>query len=142
MAQATYDPTKVILSIAGITVQGFADGTFIKVARDEDAYTKKTGADGQTVRAKNANRGGSAEITLLQSSLSNNELAALAALDELSDQGVGAFLIKDLSGTMRASAENCWVKKPADAERGKEVSDTTWTIDVASPMVLSPGGIP
>lgn len=136
----TYDPTKVTLSIAGIPIEGYAPGTFVKVDYDEDTFTKQTGADAQTARTFNANLGGSAEITLQQSSKSNDALAALAALDRLNKTGVGAFLVADKSGTARASAQNCWIKKSAPLERGKELTDTTWTIDIASPLDITPGG--
>ncbi len=42
----TYDPTRVKLNIAGITVVGFAPGTFVKVSRNEDLMMLQMGADG------------------------------------------------------------------------------------------------
>jgi len=129
MPSQTYDPQKVVLSVVGNAIVGFAAGTFVKCSRDEDAFTKTVGAGGDVARTRNANRSGSIEITLLASSPSNDVLSALAAKDELSGTGVGPAMIKDGSGTALASAQNCWVKKLPDFERAKELGETVWLID-------------
>lgn len=129
MAFQTYDPQKVTVSVANITITGYATGSFVKVSRDEDAFVKTVGADGLVARTRNANRAGSIEVTLLQSSPSNDALSALALLDETSGTGVGAAQVKDVSGTSIASAQNAWVKKLPDMERGKELGEVTWVID-------------
>ncbi len=129
MPFATYDPAKVTLSMGGNNIVGFAPGTFVKCARNEDAYTLSVGADGLGARTRNANRSGTIEITLKADSPSNDLLSAQAALDELSGEGVGAALVKDGTGTTVASAENAWIKKLPDIERAKELGEVTWTFE-------------
>ena len=129
MAVYTYDPSQVVLSVGGATISGFTDSTFITVARDEDAYTKVVGADGQVSRAKNANKSGSVTITLKQSSASNDILSALAAADEAGNAGLVPILIKDILGTTYVSSTAAWIKKLPDMAMAKEVSDREWVLD-------------
>ena len=81
----TYDPANVIVSIGGTPMSGFADGTFVMVSRDEDIFSKVSGADGEVSRAKSNNRSGSLTLTLMQTSMSNDVLSAIAVLDEISN---------------------------------------------------------
>jgi hypothetical protein len=136
----TYDPAQIVVTLGPYLLSGFAEGTFVKVSRDEDAFLKKTGVDGETARARNKNRGGKVELTLLQSSASNDTLSAIAQAGELTGTDVYPLLIKDLLGTTLVMAPLAWPQKPADVEEGKEISDRAWTIDCASPMQMTVGG--
>ncbi len=135
----TYDPSMAVLVVNGIPIGGYADGTGIKVSRSNDAYSKVTGMDGVTSRAKSVDRSGEIVITLAQTSPSNDVLSALAALDEAQNTGVVAVIITDLSGRSVYSSAKAWIRKPADAEFGKEISNREWTLDCAELAVFSGG---
>lgn len=126
----TWDPGRFNLVLFGAQITGFADGTFIKVERNADTFTKVVGADGRVARARMRDNSARVTITLLHTSPSNDVLSAAAAADRLAGNGVGAFLITDLNGTTEASAPNAWVAKPAAIERGKEIGNAEWVIDV------------
>jgi hypothetical protein len=128
MGVKTYDPAKVELVVAGVPISGFASGTFISMARAADAWSKVVGASGEVIRSKSNDRSGTLTLTLLQSSLSNDALSELASLDELSNDGVGPLMIKDLSGRLLLQAESCWVQKVADVNRGSEQENMEWMI--------------
>lgn len=128
MSVKTYNPADVQLVIAGILVSGYADGTFIAIGRDNPSFTSGTGADGEGWRAKSNDKSGTCTLTLLQTSLSNDGLSALNALDEASGDGVGPLLLKDNSGRSLYSAETVWLEKPADAEFAREQSDREWVV--------------
>ena len=83
---------------------------------------------------------GTITLTLLQTSVANIGLSALAALDEATGAGVGPFLMKDLSGTTILAAETCWVAKFADVERAREMSTTEWVIHTDN-LIMAVGGI-
>lgn len=125
----TYDPKQVALIFGGKILHGFADGSFVKIKRDEPTFTKKVGVDGEACRAKSNNKGGTIEVTLLQSSPSNDDLSAFAAADELTNTGVQPFLMKDGSGSTVCAAATAWIQKPADVEDAKEVGNRVWTIE-------------
>lgn len=139
MTVKTYDPAKVSVIFNGVPLHGFADGTFVRIERDEDMFTKVTGADGETSRAKSNNRGGFAAVILQQTSESNDHLAAFAEADEINNAGHGPLLVKDLNGTTLAFASSAWIKKKPNAEFGKEITDREWVIDCAD-LKYVPGG--
>lgn len=131
MALKTYDPASVVVSVGGVPMSGYADGTFVSVDRDEDAFTKVTGADGNTTRVKTNNRSGSLTLTLMQSSPSNDVLSGFAQLDEALNAGVVPVLIKDLSGTSTYFSATGWIRKYATSDFGKEINNREWIIDLA-----------
>lgn len=127
MSVKTYNAAEVIVTIAGIIVEGKADGTFLTIGRDNDSWASGTGSDGEGWRAKSNDKSGTAVMTILQTSASNDTLSALAALDEASGDGVGPLLVKDNSGRSLYEAETCWLVKPADGEFAREQTDREWT---------------
>lgn len=143
MALRTFDPASVSLILGGTPLSGFADGTFISVTRSNDSYTKTVGADGvDTTRVKSVDKSGEITITLAQTSPSNDFLTSLAEADERDNSGVVDLLVKDNSGNSEFSAAFAWVKKPADAEYGKEVATREWVIDAADIVMGVKGNNP
>ena len=139
MATRTYDPCEVIISVGGRPITGFAQTSKVNVERDEDAYTKYIGIDGEVSRAKNCNKSGTVTITLAQTSPSNDLLSELAEADEAANAGVVPVLVRDLNGTSLAAAPDAWVKRLAGANFGKEISDRSWVLDCGR-LTLRPGG--
>lgn len=131
MPVRTYDPKSVILTVGGVPMSGFADGTFVRVTRANDSFTKVSGADGVVSRSKTNDVSGSLEITLAQTSPSNDVLSAFMTADELTNTGVVPVMCKDVSGRSILFSAFAWVKKPADVEFGKDISNRTWTLDCA-----------
>jgi hypothetical protein len=134
-----YDPKQVTLVIGGHIMFGFADDDFIEVERDEDAFTKKTGVDGTTTRAKNNVRTGKITFRLMQSSASNDDLQALAYNDEIGNSGAVPVTCKDGNGRSVFSAQNGWVKKLPKAGYKKDVDMREWVIDTDA-MDITIGG--
>lgn len=132
-----FDPGKVILSLGGIPkpITGYQKGTFIEVARNEDAFKMFVGADGETTRVRNRNRSGMVKIVLQQGSESNADLSALAELDELTGGGVVPLTFMDMSGQVpqtTGASTQAWIrKKPAATFGGETEEGREWILDVA-----------
>lgn len=139
MSVRTYDPSQVMLIVGGVAMGGFSENTFITVTRDEDAYTKVTGADGKTSRAKNANKAGSIAATFKQTSPSNDILSGFAILDELSNSGIVPILLKDNLGSSIYGSATGWIRKQPDADFAKEISDREWMLDLAEMSAFTGG---
>lgn len=139
MAVKTYIAAEVQVVIGSRALRGKSEGTFVKVARDEDSFTKKVGADGEVTRAKTSNRSGTIEVTLDQSSEDNAYLQQLVNTDENTSNGIVPAKIIDSSGTYVAIAAEAWVRKPSDAEMGRDVKERTWIVDCASIDMLGGG---
>lgn len=125
----TYSPEEYSVVVGGFRMSGFADGTFVSVAADEQRYNKHVGADGKVSRARTANRAGSITITLAQTSPSNDILSAFMLADETADAGVVPIFIKDAKGTTLHFAASAWVQRVPNDDRGKTISDTVWVLD-------------
>jgi hypothetical protein len=131
MPVSTYDPKQVILTVGGVPITGFADGTFITVERSNDSFTKSSGADGIVTRVKQNDKSGTITCTLAQTSPSNDILSAQAVLDEQSNAGVVPVQCKDNSGRTVLFSAFAWIRKPPSVEFGKEVSNREWPMDAA-----------
>jgi hypothetical protein len=137
----TYDPKLVIVTFAGNILTGFAEGTFVTVEREADAYTKVVGSDGEVARVRSRNASGSVTITLMQTSVSNDVLDALAVLDEEANAGSGPLFIEDLLGNTFIAATAAWIRKRSNIEYGAELGSREWVIDVADLKMVNGGSI-
>ena len=125
-----YDPKKVTLTLGAHTAQGFADGTFITVARNNQMWTVHSGASGETARSKSNDRSGTIELVVMQTSLTNDFLSAQVALDESSlNSGKFVLGLLDSNGITVCGAVEAWVQQQPSAEYSKEISDRTWIIE-------------
>ena len=135
----TYDPKNVSLILGGQIIQGYTDGTFINVERNEDMFSMKVGVDGIGTRAKTNNKSGKITITLHQSSPSNDYLSTLALADENANAGAVPMLMRDNNGTSLCTSLTMWVKKMANAEYGKEVGNRVWVLE-SDEIIMFNGG--
>ena len=135
----TYDPKNNVLTIDAVPMSGFADGTYITVTFDEDAFTKVVGADGEVSRAKSNNYSGSVVATFVQTSMSNDVLSAIALLDKLSNSGVVPVLLKEIGTNNIVMSGEGWIKKVPDIVYSKEVENREWTLDLANLHVFIGG---
>lgn len=131
MAIRTFDPASVVITVGGVPISGYADGTFLLIQRAADAWSMVVGADGLTTRVKSNNRSGTMTLTLLQSSPSNDVLSGFANLDELSNAGVIPVLVKDLSGNSLYFSGTGWIQKYPDSEFSNQISNREWIIALA-----------
>lgn len=130
----TYDPKQVVVNLSyglnfATQITGFADGTAIKIVRTAEAYSKTVGMDGDTSRVKNSDRSGECTLTLAQTSPSNDFLTAMA--NATSDGDVGRLTVTDIYSGSEYSSAYVWVKKPADVEYGKSLSNREWVLECA-----------
>jgi len=129
MPTRTYDPAQVIINVDGRDISGYADGTFLTIARNADAFARTTGADGETTRSKSNDRSGRFTFVLQQSSPSNDILSEIATQDEISNGGVVAIRVTDKGGTTVAQGEQCWVVKKPDSGFAKETENREWVLE-------------
>jgi hypothetical protein len=125
----TYDPKAVIVTWGPITFHGFVEGTHVECERTEDAFTTKSGNDGEVTRSLNNNRTGSVTTRLMQASSTNDLLSAKAAEDELLGTAIYPLQVADLRGRTLEFAQNAWIRKGAKSEFAKEAGDREWIFD-------------
>ena len=127
-----YDPSQVALNVGGIDISGFAEGTFIKISRNVEAFTTVVGSDGEATRVKSVNLSGLFTCTLQQSSPSNDYLSSLATADEQSSTGAVPIYMSDINGTTVASCKIGWIKKKPDSEFANTNENREWIIETGN----------
>lgn len=136
-----FDPKKYVIYFNNVKVEGYADGTFINVARSTETFTKSVGADGQVTRVRSNDRSGMATVTLQAESPTNKRFSDLIALDEEFGTGWGVFMMKDLNGETVAISKAAWITKPADIEVGTDAGSREWSIELERLDVVVGGGL-
>jgi hypothetical protein len=139
MAVRTFDPKSVIVTIGGVPMSGYADGTFLEITADTQQFSKVVGADGYTTRVKSNNYGGVMTLTLSQSSPSNDILSGFLAADRAANLGVVPILVKDLSGTTVIFSGTGWIQQFPDVTYGNEINNRGWVLDLADIDILIGG---
>lgn len=136
-----YDPNQVVVLIGAIPVSGFADGAFVNVEKNSDAFTLVVGSGGEGCRTRNRDESGTVTLTLMQSSEVNALLSAAHELDKSLPAGAGALplMIKDLTGTTLVAAELAWIRKVSNVEFGKEAGSREWVLESSDLRVFAGG---
>lgn len=125
----TYDPKQVIVTFGTVIVSGYAEGTFIAIAQNGDSFEKQRGADGGVDRVNKNASDYAVTLTLKQTSLTNDALSVIAALDKASNTGKLPLVVKDINGTSLFFAEQAWIGKEPDPEDGDAISSREWRFD-------------
>jgi len=135
----TYSPKKIVFSVAGQAISGYADDSFIKVERNADAFTHKVGCDGEVGRSLSADNSGTITLTLLQTAASNDLLSALHEADRISANGKFVAFGEDKNGTSVFGSGEAWIPKLAAIEEGAEIGTREWRI-VCADLNMFVGG--
>lgn len=139
----TYNAARVVVIVNGLSINGFADGTFVNIEMINDAITAQVGADGEIARAISTDRRCTVTLTLQQTSESNVFLSTMFNIDMLTCGGrAGPILIQDLCGDTLFAASQCWITKPATVEFSKEITTRAWALQTNAPVTYNVGGNP
>lgn len=134
----SYSPEDVTVILSGafgsVTVNGFVEGTFISITRENPHATLYTGADLSNARVIRRNKGGTININLHQASESNDVLSYLLQKDEEDASGTWLFsvTIKDELGRSVFHSPTCFISQPPEASFGTDLSDRGWVIQAVS----------
>lgn len=124
-----YSPKDVVCSWNGIAIEGFAPDSFLRLQRSSPLITPVVGAGGQVALTRNADKTGTIEIELMQTSPSNQMLSLIQAKQdamELEEDITSNFIIFDPSGSVLATGVNAWLQELPQVELGREQTTKTW----------------
>ena len=140
MAILHYSPQDVTVSIAGMyLLDGYADGTFVNIVKEVKPFTSMTSMDGNRARVYNKDSGYQVELTLAQSSRSNDILSAIYNIDVATQIGKFPLFIKDNRGTTTFMALTAWVEDIPNVSFGNSLETRTWVLG-CSQASLAVGG--
>ena len=121
----TYDPKRISITFLGNIITGFADGDFVEIT-GEDGFEMRKGAAGDEDRINKNETGRDVNITLMQTSISNDVLTAAHQVDVISNDGKGPLQVKDLNGNSILYSAQAYIKKTADQTRGDSLGTIVW----------------
>lgn len=142
MGFKVYDADQVKISINGIPITGgFADGEFLRIEWEGDAFSDVVGTDGEVTRSKTKDNRATATVLLMQTAEANLLLSAMHNADKLASggAGVGPFLVEDLNGATLHESPQCWVMKSPDSTYDREATAREWPIRCANLSDLQAG---
>lgn len=140
MDLSTYSPSDVTVTLAGIhSVVGYADGTFVRITKDIKPFNKVRAMDGEVARQYFDDAGYKVELTLAQSSPTNNILSMLYNVDSVTHMGKIPLFIKDARGQTTFLAGTAWIEAIPEVTFGPSLDTRTWTFGCAD-ATLTIGG--
>lgn len=127
----TYDPKDVNVIVGRTALTGFAEGTFVTAERNEDSFTEYVGAQGEVAISESNDKTGEITVTLEATSPSAAYLYELS--NRKGDSAVFPVSIVDLNdnGRITVSGSEARVRKPANYEAGKEITEREFVIFVS-----------
>ena len=118
----TYIPEEVSLNIGNLSVVGFAEGTFITIAKaDLEIYKKHIGAKGEVSRTKNHNNSGTITFVLKSTSPTNAQLDLL----KFSPVQLPVAVKNNSDSGFLAGGEEAWI----DTDPDKAFADTEQNVE-------------
>jgi hypothetical protein len=126
----TYSPDNTVLTWGPIIFTGFAKGSFIKLMKPDVPQVKsEQGGDGEVARVlRKASPLRRMEATLLQTTLTNDQLAVQAELDRNTGAAVYPLQLVDLGGTSIFSAAEAWIEERPEQERAQDQTNRVWVL--------------
>lgn len=136
----TYSPSDVIVSIGGFhTVTGYADGTFVRILKEMKPFDKQRAMDGEISRIYSQDDVFKVELSIMQSSGSNNILSMLYNIDIATRVGKFPMIIKDSRGQTSFVALTAWVEQIPDVTFAKDLQVWTWTFGCTEATLMVGG---
>jgi hypothetical protein len=127
LVPGVYDPTLITIVVNGRTITGFAQDGVVTLTRSEDSVLPAVGAIGEVAYAYNANKTGTAVITLHQTSAS---LPFLRKLSQDHTQINITIVDNNEPNHMYLNSIGGQILKVPDYQRGKEVGTAQLTFHV------------
>jgi hypothetical protein len=133
---ASYCPDIVTVLVAGfIKVDGFVDGTFVQIDKDEMPFSSVRMPDGTVARKHSNSQTYTITITIHSASTANDLFTKLWQLDELTQMGKFPLMIKDQSGTDLLFSTESWIESIPSMIKSNTIDPRTWVIKSAYSVV-------
>lgn len=139
----TYNSDEVTVILAGIPIMGgYADGEFLRIEEEADAFLDVVGTDGEVTRSKSRDGRATVTLILMQSADANDTLSALHTLDKNTPggAGIGEMLVRDRGGRALYRGQ-CWIAKAPSVSFGREAGPREWKLRVPKLIRVDGGNL-
>lgn len=122
-----YSPAAVSVSWGGFGFEGFGEDSFVTASRSTPNTSAKIGAQGSVGLTVSADKTGTIEVTLMQTSQTNRYLSAVQnAQDVASTIFRAPFLVTDPSGGSLVVCKSAHIQEAPDVTLGADQNEKTW----------------
>ncbi len=127
---STINPDEVSFILDDHLVDGYTNGTQISVVYNNDGFIPFVGNTGETARVATNDYSAIIEVTLMQSSLSNDVFSEKHNTDLRNGDNVFDVAFKDNKGTTTLDGSGAYILKFADVTIGNTVESRVWRVYV------------
>ena len=133
MTLKTYDPRQFDVIVAGRLMDGFGATSKVTIEPESAGFEDAVGVDGKVTRSRKHDRRATMTITLMQTSESNEILAALYEADRDAPNGEGVFSVRvvDKAGTSVFTGSKAWIMQDPNVELADTATEREWQIRIA-----------
>lgn len=124
----TYSPKQVKIALGTHVVTGYADDSFVTIEASGEGVAKKTGCDGEVVRAISPDRSYNIKVAILQTSPTSKWLLNQFEKDQSDGTGTFAITVKDITGDTKFTTDCAWVVKCPSWVYGKDSNNREWEL--------------
>lgn len=138
----TYSPKDVIILLGGVySVEYLAESDFVSISHTQDTSASVAALDGEEARVHRQNNHYTIEISLQQSSPTNNYLSVIYEIDQKTGLGKMPLLIKDDKGTSIFFATTCWVESRPDLTFSNTLNTRKWVLGCSEAGMVVGGNV-
>lgn len=128
----TFSPDDVKVALVGtLNLDGFVNGEFIRITKDEPVYTLRRVASGGVARRKVVSDTYSIVFNLQAGSKSNDLLYKLHRMDVLTETAKFPLLIRDKTGSSYFFSTTCWIESVPDKAYSTDEVSNSWLLRCA-----------
>ena len=128
MALYHYSPKDVSVTIAGVyQVTGYVDDVFINLTKDVKPFENTRSMDGEIARLYRKDSGYMLQLSLAQSSPTNDFLSAIYNIDVATQIGKFPLFIKDGRGSTTFMSLTTWIEDIPEVSFSNGMEARVWT---------------
>lgn len=131
MALYKYNPKLVIVTYGGLPLTGWADGAFLNVESNDDAFTLVIGTSGEGCRSVTNNASAKFTVTLGQWSPSNDYLMICHKVDvaTMGANPVLPFIVTNMNNGEGVFSAHAWITKFPTQTYDREAGNREWVFE-------------
>lgn len=136
----SYAAEDVHIVIGGMTLEGYADGSFVSIEAPDELFKSKRTSSGKVVRTRIKNNIYKLRLTLVQTSESNDTLWRLLTIDKKLGDAIFPIFIKDSASATSVIAAQCWICNFPSIVYSNGLESREWELEFTSEVISVSGG--
>lgn len=134
MAIKVFDPTKIIVTVGGVSLNDLSASDAVSVEYASDVMTFAKGLNGQLAPVVNPDKSGTITLNVLQESDNNHQLHSLTGVgtNKVNTKPITITITNALTNKRVVTAAKCWLTGAPSISFGAEAGTTQWKFTAES----------